>query len=333
MITLGGQFVVVAAVILFAGSNLCKYGDVIAEKTGMGRTWIGVVLIASVTSLPELITGMSSVALFELPNIAVSNVLGACMFNILIIALLDVLSGPTPISAKAHQGQVIAAGFGIILLGLASISIAGGVAFPSVGWIGSYSFIFFLVYAIAIHTVFLFEKRRIAEFVQEIVEASRYEKIPLKRAYLYYALNASVVIAAATYLPYLGDRIAATTGLGRTFVGTIFIALTTTLPELVVSITALRIDAADLVFGNLFGSNLFNVAILALDDVLYVKGPLLAEVEPANIVTASAAMSMTAVAMVGLTYRLSHKSFLVAWDSLAILAVYGLAVVVVFVMR
>ena len=49
------QFAVVAGVIVFAGSNLSRYGDVIAEKTGMGRTWVGVVLMASVTSLPELI--------------------------------------------------------------------------------------------------------------------------------------------------------------------------------------------------------------------------------------------------------------------------------------
>jgi len=331
--TILGQFVIVAAVIVFAGSNLSRYGDVIAEKTGMGRTWVGVVLIASVTSLPELITGISAIAIFDLPDIAVGNVLGACMFNMLTIALLDVMSGPTPISAKAHQGQVIAAGFGIILLGLATIGIAGGGTLLRLGWVGSYSFVFLIVYAIAIHTVFLFEKKRIAEYVQEMVEASRYENIPLKKAYVNYAWNAVLVIAAAAYLPYLGEKIAQATGLGQTFVGSIFISLTTTLPELVVSIAALRIDAADLVFGNIFGSNLFNIAILALDDVLYGKGPLLAHVEPAHIVTASAAMTMTAVAMVGLTYRLAKKSFLIAWDSIAILAVYVTAVAVVYGMR
>ena len=324
------QFVAVAGVIVFAGSNLSKYGDVIAEKTGMGRTWVGVILIASVTSLPELITGISAVSLFDLPDIAVGNVFGACAFNILTIALLDVLSGATPLSAKAHQGQVIGAGFGIVLLGLAAISIAGGAMLPSVGWVSGSSFMFLLVYAIAIHTVYSFEKKRIAEFVQEMAEASRYEKISLKRAYLTYAWNALLVIVAAAYLPHLGEQIAAATGLGRTFVGSIFIALTTTLPELVVSIAALRINAADLVFGNLFGSNLFNLAILALDDVFYVKGSLLADVAPAHTVTASAAMAMTAVAMVGLTYRITKKSFLIAWDSVAILAIYMLGVWVMY---
>jgi cation:H+ antiporter len=327
------QFAVVAGVIVFAGSNLSRYGDVIAEKTGMGRTWVGVVLMASVTSLPELITGVSAVAIFDLPNLAIGNILGACAFNMLTIALLDVLSGPTPISARVHQGQVLAAGFAVLLLALASMSIAPGGSMPALGWIGWYSTAFFLVYIIAMRTVFLFEKRRIAEFVHEKAEAARYDSISLPKAYRNYAINAVMVIAAAVYLPDLGDQIASTTGLGSTFVGTTFLALTTTLPELVVSIAALRMDAADLVYGNLFGSNLFNMAILAIDDLLYFDGPLLMAATPGHIVTANAAMAMTAIAMIGLTYRASKKRFLFAWDSLAIVIVYLYSVSMVYLLH
>jgi len=77
------QFIACAGIILLSGTYLSKYGDIIAEKTGLGRTWIGVILMASVTSLPELVTGISSVALFDLPDIAVGNILGACMLNLL----------------------------------------------------------------------------------------------------------------------------------------------------------------------------------------------------------------------------------------------------------
>jgi cation:H+ antiporter len=326
------QFVVVAGVIVFAGSQLSKYGDVIAEKTGMGRTWVGVVLMASVTSLPELITGISAVTLFDLPNIAVGNILGACMFNMLTIALLDVVSGPTPISARAHQGQVLAAGFGILLLGVASMSIAAGGSLPAIGWVGLYSFAFLLIYMIAMRTVFLFEKRRIAEFVHEKVEAARYDSIALSTAYRNYAINALLVVGAAVYLPSLGNQIAAATGLGNTLIGTTLVALTTTLPELVVSVAALKIDAADLVYGNLLGSNLFNMAILALDDLLYFPAPLLTAATPGHVVTANAAMAMTAIAMIGLTYRVSKKRFLFAWDALAIVVVYIYAVATVYLL-
>lgn len=327
------QFAAVAAVILYAGSNLSRYGDVIAEKTGMGRTWVGVILMASVTSLPELITGVSSMVIFDLPDLAVGNVLGACMFNMLTLALLDVLSGSTPISTRANQGQVLAAAFAILMLGVAAISIAASANLPAIGWIGWYSIAFFLIYAVSMRTVFLFERRRIAELVHERVEAARYDAITLGKAYRNYAGNAALVIGAATYLPYLGDQIAVATGLGGTFVGTTIIALTTTLPELVVSVAALRIGAADLVFGNLFGSNLFNLAILAVDDVLYVKGPLLSSAAQSHMITANAAIAMTAAAVIGLTYRASHKRFLFAWDSLAILAIYALGVGTMFTMR
>ena len=333
MIVLWLQFALVTAVIVFAGYHLSTYGDVIAEKTGMGRTWVGVILMASVTSLPELITGASSVAIFDLPNIAIGDVFGSCMFNILIIALLDMLSGPTPISAKVHQGQVLAAGFGVLLLGIAGIAISAGARLPALGWVGIYSVAFFATYVIAMRMVFLYEKKRIVELVHERVEAARYEKVTLKKALIYYTANALLVVAAASYLPYLADRIADVTGLGRTFVGTIFVALATSLPELVVSIAAVRIDATDLMFGNLLGSNLFNLAILGLDDLLYVKGPILAHASPAHVVTANAAMAMTAIAVVGLTYRVSKKRLLFAWDSWAILAVYVFAVLVVYIMR
>jgi cation:H+ antiporter len=333
MMVLWLQFTLVTAVIVYAGFNLSNYGDVIAEKTGMGRTWVGVILMASVTSLPELITGASSVVLFDLPDIAIGDVLGSCMFNILIIALLDMLSGPTPITAKAHQGQVLAAGFSVLLLGIAGIAISSSDRFFRFGWVGAYSVAFIVTYVIAMRMVFLFEKKRIAQLIRETAEASRYEKITLKQALIYYAGNALLVIAAATYLPHLADRIAVATGLGRTFVGTIFVALATSLPELVVSIAAVKIDATDLMFGNLLGSNLFNLAILGLDDLLYVKGPILAQASPAHLVTANAAIAMTAIAVIGLTYRVSKKRLWFGWDSWAILAVYGFAVSVVYLMR
>lgn len=101
-----------------SGIHLSKYGDIIAEKTGLGKTWIGVVLMASVTSLPESVTGISSVTLFDLPDIAVGNILGACMLNLVMIPVLDLIGGSAPISTKVHQGHILTAGLGILMLGL-----------------------------------------------------------------------------------------------------------------------------------------------------------------------------------------------------------------------
>jgi len=320
------QFVLCTGIILIAGTRLSKYGDVIAEKTGMSRTWVGVVMMASVTSLPELMTGISSVAVFDLPNIAAGDVLGSCMFNILILALLDLKPRSAPISSQAHHGHVLTAGYGILMLGLVSIGIVGGDRIPVIGWIGLYSVFFLLIYLGAMRMVFFYEKRRHSvDLETDQPKQPQYSNITKQRAFLMYAFYAVIIIGAATWLPYIGERIAESTGLGTTFVGSIFIALSTSLPELVISFSALRIGAADMAVGNLFGSNLFNIGILALDDLIYTKGALLSSITQNHLITANAAMAMTAVMIIGLTYQTKKKFLYLAWDSLAVIIIYASA--------
>ena len=315
------QFIICTVVILYAGQELSKYGDILAEKTGLGRTWIGIVLMASITSLPELITGVSSVAIFNLPNLAAGDIFGSCMFNILILALLDI-GHPVPLSTRANYGNVLSGSFGILLLGLVAGAIFAKNSLPSLGWIGIYSLAFILIYLLAIRIVFLYEQKRMSEFAKELAEELQYRSISKKKAFTRYAINALIIIGAATYLPYIGEEIAEITGLGQTFVGSIFIALSTSLPEVVVCFAAMRLEAMDMAFGNLFGSNLFNIAILGIDDIFYLKNPLLNHVSDTHILTAMAAIIMTAIILIGLTYRAIKKPFIFSWDSLGIIGIY-----------
>lgn len=117
------------------------------------------------------------------------------------------------------------------------------------------------------------------------------------------------------------------------FVGNIVIGASTSLPEIVVSLAALKMGAVDMAFGNLFGSNLFDIAILGIDDVFYTKGVLTSHVSPSHKIAAVAAMTMTAVAVVGLTYRVTRKRLFLAWDSWGIVAVYVLATVALYLRR
>ena len=138
-----------------------------------------------------------------------------------------------------------------------------------------------------------------------------------------YAINALVIVTAATLLPFIGERLAQETGLGKSFVGSIFIAMTTSLPELVVSITALRIGATDMAIANLFGSNMFNIFIIAIDDIFYLTGPILSHVSTNHAVTGFIAVLMTGIAIVSLTYRLQKKAFLrLGWDAVALLMAF-----------
>jgi cation:H+ antiporter len=325
------QFAVCTGLIVFSGARLSRYGDAIAEMTGMGRTWVGVVLMAAATSLPELVTGISSSAVYDLPNIAAGDVLGSCAVNLVILAFLDIGRKASPISSVAHQGQVLSAAFGILLLAIASITIVTPGSMARVGWFGVTSVILLVLYAVAMKLVFAYEKKRIAEYLGE-----RAEQQPSKREfsarsiYGHFAFHAFIVMAAATYLPLLASDLAERTGLGTTYVGSMFVAVSTSLPEVVVSREALKLGAVDLAVGNVLGSNLFNMAILALDDFFYLPGPILTSVSPTHAVTAMAAITMTAIMIVSLIYRSRHRVLLFPWSSVGILAVYGILSVLLY---
>ncbi len=325
------QFLALSAVILVAGTNISKYGDVIAEKSGLGRTWIGAILIASVTSLPELITGVSSVTLFNVPNIAVGDVLGSCLFNLLLIALLDTLSPRVPAVTRSAPGNSLVAAFGALLLGIVSFSIVAGPHLPKLGWIDSSTLVVLGVYLLATRLSFTYERRE-AKVGMGAAEAI-YGQISARRAYVLYAVNALFIIAAATYLPYIGAEIADMTGLGTAFVGSLFIALTTSLPEIVVTVSSARLGAIDLAFGNLLGSNLFNLAILAVDDVFYRQGELLANVTMSQLTVALAAIAMTAVVIIGLAYRPLSKRLPLSWDAIGLVVIYAVAIIMLAAMN
>ncbi len=112
------EFLILAVMILLAGSRLSKYGDIIAEKTGLGGSWIGIVFLATITSLPELINCLSAVIWIDAPVLALGDIFGSCVFNIVILALLDILQKDVPLSTRAYYGNTPSASLGILFLSL-----------------------------------------------------------------------------------------------------------------------------------------------------------------------------------------------------------------------
>jgi cation:H+ antiporter len=317
------QFALCVGLIGIAGSRLSRYGDVIAEKTGLSGTWIGLILLATVTSLPELVTGLSSVVLADTPNIALGDVLGSCVFNLFIIMILDFLHRGESVYTRAGQGHILSAGFGIVLIGFVGFNVllAGHGASFSIGHVGAYTPIIMVLYGIAMFTVFRYERRQMAAFTEEVAE--RYHDVTLRQAVLRYAVAALVVVGAGTWLPFVGDQMAEVMGWHKTFVGTLFVAFATSVPEIVVTVAALRIGALDMAIGNLFGSNLFDIAIVAVDDLFFFKGPILSYVSPLHAVSVVSAIMMTGIAVIGLLYRPKTRVFqTVGWASLFLLSLY-----------
>ncbi|MEZ5403705.1 MAG: hypothetical protein R2729_28755 [Bryobacteraceae bacterium] len=319
-------FLFVSAVIVYAGIQLARYGDMIAERSGMGRTWIGAVLVASTTSLPELATGISSTAVYHAADIAAGDVLGSCLFNLLLLSVMDGLGGDQPISSQAAPGHALSIAFGSMLVGLVGLSIVGEPGLPHAGWIGWYTPILMGVYFLSMRSLFHYERRRAKSAPEPESEAAP-QALATTTIWVRYSVYGLVVVAAATLLPGLGQQIAAETGLEQSFVGSLFIAATTSLPEFVVCLSALRMGAVDLAIGNVLGSNLFNIFILAIDDVIYTPGPILAAVSRSHLIAVLAALIMYALVLAGLTYQSMRKRFALAGDTWGIVAIYVTAIV------
>lgn len=318
------QFALCALLIGRAGYVLSESADRIARATGLTGGWVGLALLATVTSLPELASGISAVTWVDAPNLAVGNVLGACVFNLLFLAVLDLLQRRQPMYHHASASHLLSAAFGVVMLGFVAMSLVLGERAPALFNVGLYSPLLLALYLFALKSVFAHERAQAAAAPDGPADG-------LRREWWRFGIAAAVVLAAGTWLPELADRLAQQMGWSRSFVGTLFMAVVTTLPEIAVTLSALRLGALDMAIGNLLGSNLFNLTILAVDDLFYLRGPLLADAAAVHLGSAAAAVLMTGLVMVGLVLRPQGRVLRVtSWVSIGLLAAYGLNAAFVF---
>lgn len=317
-------FIACAAAIWFSGTHLARLGDRLAELTGMGRAWLGLVLMATVTSLPELFVGISSAGIHGNADLAVGDVLGSCVFNLLILSVLDAFHrGPGLLRAVGPK-QVLSATLGIVLLALVGFGLFLPDQYVVMGWVGGLSLVFVLVYLVAMRMVY----KHLGQV--PVAEEQAPDRSGLRRVLLWYAVHASVVITAALFLPGFAETITEETGLKASFVGTLLLATSTSLPEVAVSVAALRIGAVDMAVSNLLGSNLFNIVILAIDDLVYRGGFLLKDASEAHLLSVLSTIIMSAIVIVGLTFRTAPKRYLLAWDTFLIAVVYVVNLVLLY---
>lgn len=322
-------FAACAAAVGAAGYALSRSADALAEAHGWGRGWVGLALLATVTSLPELASGISAVTVVQAPNLAVGNALGACVVNLTFLVVVDALQRREPLYRQASASHLLSAGFGVVMLGFVLLSLVTARHTPTLLGVGLYSPVLLGLYLLALRSVFAHEQRQRAGNGT----GTRPHATPIdrRRAWRRFFSAAAVVLAAGSLLPVLGDRLAAALGLSRSFVGTVFMAGVTTLPEMAVTLSALRLGALDLAIGNLLGSNLFNILVLAVDDLAYAPGPLLAAVAPTHAGTAATALVMTGLVVIGLVMRPQGRVLrMLSWVSVGLVAAYALNAALAF---
>jgi cation:H+ antiporter len=315
-------FLVSAAAIIAAGRKLSQYGDDIAVSTGLGRAFVGALLLAGATSLPEVAASIVA-ATQGWGNLAMGNVFGSNIFNIAIIAVAQ-LFAPASILANASRSHSIVAVAGILLSGLAALAMLIRSPVMLLG-AGADTWVILVVYLLIL---------RLLPREEPGGAAGGTEAAPapggVGRLWGKFALAVLVVLVSGWFLTGSAEQIAEMTGLGQTFVGSTLLALATSLPELVVTIVSVQRGAYDLAMGNVLGSNIFNMLILVLADLaLPGPQPLLSTAEPGQLLTALLGLVLSGLAVLGLSVR--KRTF--GWDAAAIAVTYLVGTWLLFTMR
>jgi cation:H+ antiporter len=315
-----------ALVVVIAGVFLAKYGDEIAERTGWGTLWVGTVLVSVATSLPELITNISAVAIEDAPELALGNVFGADMINIFTVALVAVIFGVRNLFADQTKDtqvlMLVSVGLAILAVGLAA---TGDYA---LGWTSVGGLVMLVAYFAGMKLVYD-AGRSGAEIVDEDAEDDAATG-SVRNAFLMFGAASLAIVATAPFLAASADGIATATGLGRGFMGILAVSIVTTLPEASVTITAARRRSYGLVLGNIYGSCAFNLSVIFYADLGNARA-LLEFMDAEHYVAAGSAIVLMAA---GYGILRSFKTPAIAWFRHSVYAlppVYVGAVLWVFV--
>ncbi len=355
-------FGLAAVVVVVTGTKLSVYGDALGERTGLGAGLVGLLFLAAVTSLPELVVSTTSTVAASLraaglapeafatpaafaqarvallrdgADLALGNMVGSNVMNLMIFVIMDLVQGRGAFLYRLSRNHVMSAASGLGLLGILlfgfaiSNSCLGGLdlVLPVLA-VGPATPLLFVAYLGIMLLQGSLEKRQTGmeglEPETTPVTNEALLTMPAARFYGTLLVLAVVIVGCGMWLSLLGDRMAETFGLGQSFVGTIFLALSTSLPELVVCIAAVRIGCYNMAVGNVLGSNIFNLVIVFTADLGLRGGSLLFLASPEHLVTIAMVMILTCTVIAGLVYRSNRSFATLGIDVWLMLIVYGL---------
>jgi len=332
------ELIVAGAVVILAGSRLARLADTLADRLNLASGWIGLILLATVTSLPELVTGGTATAIGNV-DLALGAIFGSCCFNITLIFLLNALLGGGSVLRSVSSAHALTSSFGIVLIGEALLGVvlidkfSSHIRFAQICEI-SWVVVIAITYLGCIRLVYRFEHTVSA--AEEHVGGRPTLSDVRGGLGADLAVTATVLVIASWWLALLGDVLSTHEigmlgrSLGATFVGACFLALATSLPEIATSVAAVRLGNLDLALGNIFGSNMFNIFVIpVLKVVSLCNGDARLMTEKTfnstqNIIAGLLAVLLTAIAVGGLAYKSKRRMLRrFGFDSILIVIIYA----------
>ena len=339
-------FVAAAACVWFAGGKLSEYADVIAERTGLGRAFVGLLLLATATSLPELATTVTAGVIGNAPLLT-GNLLGGVVMQTAILAVMDLLLvRRKPLSYFAPDPGLLLDGVMLVaLLALALVGIAVDGAFAFLG-MGPLPIVIFGVFVLMLWTTHapgrelkwkatnppqpVDDRRQVTGGGALPQSQSGYEGVSSGRVYASFAAGAAVILIAGYLLARTGDALAVQTAIGSTLAGAVLVAIGTSLPEISTTAKAVRLGAPAMAISNIFGSNAFCVALLLVGDVAYREGPLLATASRSDIFLTAMGVLATSAYLWGMLERRDRTFMGMGVASFLVLLLYAVGLGVIW---
>ncbi|MBS3806066.1 MAG: sodium:calcium antiporter [Bacteroidales bacterium] len=319
-------FLAATLVIAVAGTKLTRTADQMADLTGWGEALFGAIFLGGTTSLPGIVT--SVVAAYNgHPQLAISNAIGGIAAQTLFLSIADISYRKTNLEHAAASFANLMQG--LLLIGLLSFVLIGVSGPELTVWnVHPLSIAMIILYLAASRLISkakdrpMWSPRITLATVQDIPDRKNIENLSLRRVTFKFIMLAVVVGAAGYVVAKSGIAIANQTGLSETMIGVLFTAISTSLPELIVSLAAVRQKALTLSVGNIIGGNTFDVLFVAFADIAYNKGSILHAIASDQIYVVALTMMMTSILILGLLHREREGIGKIGWESLMIILVY-----------
>jgi cation:H+ antiporter len=328
-------FAIAGAVVWFGGARVTRALDAISEKTGVGRVFIGMLLLGGITSLPEVANVITASAT-GVPPLAINNLLGSAAINVVLIALVDAVVGrEAATSVVANPATLMMCALCMMVLGFVGFAIAiGDVAVFGVGlWSVLICTASVGAFALAVRygpNAPWAVRDSVGEHHRE---PSKLVSTPLRRLIWITAAGAVIIFAAGYVLSETGEVIATQSGLGAGFVGFLLIGLATSLPELSTITAAVKLRQHEMAFGQVIGTNFVNLSLFVLADVVYRGGPVVNELGRFEIASAVLALLLIGIFLVGLLERRDATVGRMGYDSFAVIVTFLGGAVLLYTIR
>lgn len=261
-------YLALAIAVVLLSIKASVYVDLLDKNTKLSGAFIGGVLLSAVTSLPELLTTLSSTVWLKNPGLSLGNILGSNLFNMTIIAMLIILWTSNFKKSNISKSHSYTAWVTLAIYVAVALNMLNIVNFEVVT-ISITSIIILVLYTLGVKTMSNDDSGTADEFKDETAVTTL---LSLKQIIIRFILVSIGLVISSILITYVTDIIAARLNLGASLAGALLLGIATSLPELTSCVSLVKIGNFNVSVGNIVGSNLFNFLIIFISDVLFIGG-------------------------------------------------------------